>query len=60
MLEMNRRFFESVREELAIVHCGKFALVKNGEVAAIYATFAHAYHAGVRMFGTEPFTVREI
>lgn len=60
MLETDRRFFDSVREELANVHCGKFALVKDGEVAAIFATFEHAYHAGVRRYGLAPFLVREI
>lgn len=59
-LEQEIRTFERERARLEREHAGKFALVKGDGVVATFDTFANAATEGLRLFGDEPFMIREV
>lgn len=52
-------WFEVNRQWIGNTYLGKFVIIKNKAVIGAYPTQAAAYQAGVAMFGTEKFAVKE-
>ena len=53
---------ETYKKELSnlLQHAGKFALVHDDKVASIWETYQDALQEGYRVFGLEPFLVKQI
>ena len=52
--------FESVKEELAKEHDGKFVLIKGNEVIGIFDKELDAIDRGIELYCDSPFLVNEI
>lgn len=52
--------YENMRNELETDHLGKWALVHDEILVAVYATFEEAASEAVRQFGRGPYLIREI
>lgn len=52
--------FEAKRDDLVQIAEGKFALIKGPEVIGFFDTQDSAYEEGARLFGNEPFLIKEI
>jgi hypothetical protein len=52
--------FDGMREELLKHHAGKFALIKDGQLAGTFTTEGEAYADGVAKFDGGVFLVRQI
>ena len=60
LLEEELRHFESRRAELLKYYKGQIALVKGGELIGTYTTTAEAFTEGVRLFGSQPFLLKQV
>src|SRR5687767_8610349 len=52
-------WFETNRVMISRTYPGMYVIVKNQAVVGAYPDYASAYNAGVAMFGTETFVVKE-
>ena len=52
--------YERMRNELETDHLGKWALVHDEALVAVYATFEEAASDAVQRFGRGPYLIREI
>lgn len=59
-IEINHRAYADRHRHLEAAHTGEFALMHDGDVAHIYGGAESAYHEGVRRFGRDRFSVKEI
>ena len=60
ILEEELAFFKEKKDEWLAHYEGKFALVKNHELADTFTTLDEAYQEGIKRFGTEAFLVKQI
>ncbi len=60
MLEQEREFYAENLAEWLKKYPGKFALVKERELAGAFDTIEEALSAGARQFGLTPFLVRRV
>ena len=54
------RFFHEEKAQWLPHYEGKFALIKGRAMINTFTTFDEAYTEGVRLFGTQPFLVKQI
>ena len=59
-LERELATFEKNKPRLLWEHDGEFALVKGAVVLGTFDTFEKADDAGLALFGTDPFLVKQI
>ena len=59
-IQINHQAYVDRHRHLEAAHTGEFALMHDGEVADIYGDAESAYHEGVRRFGQDQFSVKEI
>ena len=59
-LQTELEFFEKERKSLLERAPGKFALIKETELAGTFDSHENAYKAGIRLFGSEPFFIQQI
>lgn len=59
-LEKELRTLERERKRLEREHLGKFVLIHADEVVETYDDFQTAAHEGLRLFGSDPFLIRQI
>ena len=52
--------YERMRNELETDHLGKWALVHDEALVAVYTTFEEVAAEAVRQFGRGPYLIREI
>ena len=52
--------YERMRNELETDHLGKWAVVHDEALVAVYTTFGEAAAEAVRQFGRGPYLIREI
>ena len=60
LLEKERGYFESHRDDLLKTHEDAFVLVKGEELIGVYRDAETAYADGLARFGIEPFLVRQV
>ena len=54
----NAKFFEDNREKLFNLYYGKYALISEEAVVAVYDTSEEAYYTGVREYGLGNFYMK--
>ena len=59
-VERNYEVFRAQLPELLVRHCGKFALMRDGEIIDFFETAMGAYTAGKKDFGLGGFSIQEI
>jgi hypothetical protein len=59
-IDANLEFFETQLPELLRTQEGKYALLKNREVVAVFDTIRDAQVAGIQMFPNDVFSVQRI
>jgi hypothetical protein len=59
-LETEDKTFEAQRPSLLVNHQGQFPTIKGEHVLGTFTTFAEAFEAGVRAYGTSTFMVKQI
>jgi hypothetical protein len=60
MLEKERECFDLKKPELLEDHRGKFVLIKEDDLVGVFNTIEEAMSEGARLFGLQPFLVRQI
>ena len=60
MLELERNYYQSIKDELLERHHSQFALIHGEELIGTYNTEEEAYKEGVRRFGANPFLIQQI
>jgi len=60
VLERELATLEKERNRLKREHAGKFVLIHGGEVIGTYDDFDKAADEGIRLFGREPFLIRQV
>jgi hypothetical protein len=60
MLQQEQETFEAHRADLVATSAGKFALIHDEEIVAVFDTQADAIDLGYQRFGNAPFLVKEI
>lgn len=58
MLDIERKFFDSHREDLIKTYPGRFVVIKEEQLLGAFDTIQDALGAGAREFGIVPFLVR--
>lgn len=58
LFEKEQAYFEAHRAELLQHHSGKYALIKDDQLAGVFDTEQAAYEAGVHQFGLESFFIK--
>lgn len=53
-------YFNSHRDELLKHYEGKFALVKDRELIAVFDDPQEAYQEGIKRFGNTPFLIKQV
>ena len=59
-VEINHRAYLDRHRRLEDERSGEFALMRDGEVIAVYDDLENAYRAGVGRFGDGGFSIKEI
>ena len=59
-LEQELNYFQDHKAELLQHHQGKFALIHHDQLIGTFDSFAEAFEAGAKQFGTEPFLVQHV
>ena len=59
-LETELAYFEEHRNEFLEKAEGKFVLIKGDNSFGFFDSPKHAYEEGVRLFGLEPFLIRQV
>jgi len=60
VLETELRYFEKNRDKFLADHKDKFVLIKGECCHGVYDDDKSAYEAGVDLFGTEPFLIKQV
>ncbi len=60
VLEKERKFYETQKQDLVRTHSGQFALIEDDKLVGVFTTFPEAYAEGVKRFGFKPFLVQEV
>lgn len=60
VLDAELAYFDKHRDEWLKVYKGQVALVKGATFHGTFTTTLQAFEAGVNLFGTSPFLVKEI
>ena len=58
-LEEDNLWFQANQGFIAQQYAGQWVLIKDAVVKGGYPSYGAAFEAGVAMFGTEPFLVRQ-
>lgn len=59
-IRQNYIFFKSIVSGMMDEHAGKFALIHDCTVLAVYETAGEAVAEGARQFGDSPFSVQRV
>ena len=60
MLDKERAAFARHADEWGRIHPGKFAVVKDDQLAGVFDTIDDALASGARAYGLTPFLVRQL
>ena len=60
VLDAERIFFESHKQEWLGEHVGQYVLVKGSDLIGMYPDAQTAYSKGLAHFGLQPFLVKEV
>ena len=60
VLERELATFDKERKHLEREHSGKFVLIHGDKVVGTYDDFDKAADEGIRLFGREPFLIRQV
>ena len=52
--------YDRMRAELEIDHMGKWVLIKDGQLIALYESFEQTASDAVRRFGRGPYLIRQV
>jgi len=59
-VDINYQAFEKRLPELLVLHRGKFALMRNGEIIEFFDTARDCYIAGQKIFSDGVFSIQEV
>lgn len=59
-LQKELEYFNAHRNEWLKHYEGKFALVKDGQLAGTFDTPPDAYEEGIKRFGNTPFLIKQV
>ncbi|MCL5674217.1 MAG: DUF5678 domain-containing protein [Candidatus Omnitrophica bacterium] len=59
-LEKELKFYERKKEEFLKEHENQFVLIKDEKVIGFYNSPEEAYDEGAKLFGLEPFFIKEV
>ena len=59
-LEIEQRYFGSIKDDLLRHHGGKFALIIGSELLGVYDTAEQAYIAGIESRGNVPMLIKHV
>ena len=62
MADLNKdiKFYESIKADLESKHIGKWSLIYDEKLVAVYDTFDQAATEAVKQFGQGPYLIRQI
>ena len=60
VLDQELAYFDKQRKEWLHYYNGQVALVKGEKLYGTFTTISEAFDAGVHLFGTQPFLIKEI
>ena len=59
-IDQEIKAYETVRDELETKHMGKWALVHDGKLVALYDTLEEVAEQAVSRFGSGPYLIRQV
>lgn len=60
MLNQEREFFESHRQDWLVHYADRFVLVKGKRLVGVFSTIDEALSEGTRLFGLNSFLIRQV